>query len=153
METTLSEVKKHLRANWEKGCKCPACGNFVKLYKRKLNSGMAIVLIVLYKYGIDFIHVKDFLRENKMKNGHDWTLLKYWGLIQERSPIIGEENTKNSGFWRITKEGIDFVENRLEVKKHVLIYNKKFIGFSEQNIKINDSLGDDFDYYELMKTI
>jgi hypothetical protein len=150
---TISEAKKYLRDNFNKGCSCPVCGQFVKLYKRKLNSGMAVILIFMSKYGKDFVHVKEFLREKKMKNGHDWTLLRYWGFIQERSPLIGDENTKNSGFWRITPEGLAFVSNRVKTKKHILIYNQKFQGFSNEDITIEDALGDDFDYYELINTL
>ena len=70
--------KEFLRANYEKGCDCPTCGQFVKLYKRKLNSGMAKTLIILEQYfGFEPINVKSFLREQSLTNNHDWTLLRH----------------------------------------------------------------------------
>ena len=41
------DTKRFLRANYEKGCRCPACDQHVKLYKRALSSGMARALILI----------------------------------------------------------------------------------------------------------
>ena len=58
---TIKEAKEHLRNNFEEGIDCPCCGQFVKLYKRKLNSGMAATLIRIVKFnGSSEVHVKDF---------------------------------------------------------------------------------------------
>jgi len=144
---TIQEAKEFLKENYQKGCQCPACGQHVKLYKRKLNSGMARVLIEVYKKrDLTSIHVKDHLRKNKLKNNHDWTLLKYWGMI-ENIETNGEQ--KDSGYWRITLRGIQFV-NLGVAPKHILIYNKKFMGFSNEVTDIRESLGNHFDYNELM---
>lgn len=152
METIL-EAKRYLRENFGKGCSCPACGQTVKLYKRKLNSGMSIVLYYMYRYGNGFVHVKELLREKGLKNNHDWTLLKYWGLIQELDNIPNESGTKSSGHWRITDKGIDFIFRNLSVQKHILIYNNKFQGFSNDNTNFKESLGDDFNFNELMSEV
>lgn len=148
---TVKEAKAYLKENFIKGIDCPCCGQLVKLYKRKLNSNMAYVLIQIFHSGKDFIHVKDYLRENNIKNTHDWTLLKHWGLIQERACLPEETGKKNSGFWRITKVGVWFVLGESEVSKHILIYNNKFQGFSDETTTITHALGDSFNYYELMK--
>lgn len=147
---TIKEAKAFLKANYVKGTSCPCCGQNVKLYKRKLNSGMAFVLIHLYKND-GWLNVKDYLRQNKLRNNHDWTLLKYWRLIEEK-PLEEKGKTKSSGVWRITPEGKQFVENKGVTNKHVLIYNTMFRGFSEEYIGISEALGNDFNYQELMNS-
>ena len=65
LQKSLKEVKKDLKDAYEDGCICPCCHQHVQLYKRKLNSGMAITLLRMYKHfkvGA-YYHVKDFLKE------------------------------------------------------------------------------------------
>jgi hypothetical protein len=146
---SIKEAKEYLRENYKKGCKCPCCDQVVRLYKRKLNSGMAITLIQMHKHSNNFFHVKDMLREKGLHNGHDWSLLKYWGLIQELDVLPGSTK-KSSGQYRVTEKGVDFVYGRINLPKHILIYNKRFQGFSDEETTIKESLGDDFNYYELL---
>lgn len=146
---SIKEAKEYLRQNFKKGCECPTCGQIVRLYKRKLNSGMAFVLITMYSHSKGFFHVKDMLRENGLHNGHDWTLLKYWGLIQELDLPPGSTQ-KSSGKYRVTKAGEEFIFGARKVSKHILIYNKRFQGFSNEETTIQESLGETFNYYELL---
>jgi hypothetical protein len=147
--TTLSEAVNWVNENKMEGVICPCCGQIAKVYKRKLHTSMALTLINLYKKNEnnDWVDVKDFLRINKLKNSHDWTLLRYWGIIEEKQK--GEEKTKTSGLWRITEKGKLFVENRLEVPRHIYIFDTKLLGNSEQVTTIIDALGDKFNYNEL----
>jgi len=129
IQATLKEAKEHLRQNWDKGTGCPCCGQLVKLYKRKLNSGMAITLFRIYQYnGFNPVHVKDFLKDNKLRNNHDWTLLKHWGLLKEE--YNEDEDKKHSGVYHLTQRGVYFLTTKLTLPKHILIYNNKFQGFS-----------------------
>ena len=146
---SIKEAKEYLRDNYKKGCKCPCCDQVVKLYKRKLNSGMATTLIQIHKHSKNFFHVKDMLREKGFHNGHDWSLLKYWGLIQELDALPGSTK-KSSGQYRVTSKGEEFIYGRAKLPKHILIYNKRFQGFSDEETTIKESLGDDFNYYELL---
>lgn len=151
---TLEGAKTFLRTNWQEGCNCPACGQRVQLYKRKLNSGMAVTLIYIYvedKKINQWIPVKDHLRQMKYKNNHDWTLLRYWGLIEEKQK--GEdEDTKNSGYWKITDKGKAFAENKIAVPKHIYLYNGKRYKSQEviEEITIKEALENHFSYNELM---
>ena len=147
---TLKEAKQFLRENWQKGVDCPCCTQFVKLYNRKLNSGMAITLIRMHQHDRNkWINVKDFLREHKFHNNHDWTLLRHWGLIEERvgKPMDG---SKSLGEWRMTYKGNQFILNRIRVPKRILLYNNKFRGFDDETTNITEALGNKFDYDELM---
>lgn len=153
---TIQEAKTRMRAEMRKGVACPCCNQFVKLYKRKLNSGMAITLIRLFRhYGIskDFVNVKDFLRENKYSNSHDWTLLKHWGFIEEEKTDPSQD-AKSSGRWRITLKGEEFVLGILRAPSHILTYNSGFYGFEGDSIVdmigIEQAIGNKFSYLELM---
>jgi hypothetical protein len=46
---TLEEAKTALQAGLRKGVICACCGQFAKIYKRKLNSSMARTLITFYR--------------------------------------------------------------------------------------------------------
>lgn len=145
---TLQLAKDFIQENRHEGCICPACEQFVKLYKRILNSGMAMTLIRLYQYnGAKTIHVKKFLKEHKLQNNHDWTLLRHWGLIAPHQEFTTKEK---SGYWRITPLGIRYIYNNVALPKYILMYNNKFIDFEGPDITIKTALKQHFDYAELM---
>ena len=149
--TTIQEAKQYLKSNYEKGVSCPCCGQFVKLYKRKINSGMSLGLLYLYKIngGGDFIHVPTAFTQRKINHANlELAKLLYWELVEER--LSTEDDKKNSGYWKLTNKGIDYVLNRIKVPKHVFIYNNKVKGFSNNSTGITESLGDKFNYHELM---
>lgn len=149
---TLEDAKNRVFAQIDKGTTCPCCEQFVKLYKRKLNSGMAITLIRVYKAnGRAWTNVKDFLRENKYTNSHDWTLLRYWGIMEEEMKEPDDEMKKTNGVWRITEKGQKFIFNKIEVVSHIKIYNGKLKGFEGNLIGIREALGNKFNYAELME--
>ena len=53
--------------------------------------------------------------------------------------------------WCITERGEKFVKGQLKVNKSVYVFNNKFLGFDGELISIRQSLGNKFDYSELMK--
>ena len=150
---TIKEAKQYLRENFNKGCSCPTCGQFVRLYKRKLGSPQTKALILLYHKNNDnnndWVHVRDITRDLNVTS--DFSKNIYWNLIEEK-PLSGEDK-KTSGFWRITNKGRAFVEGKLKVKSHVLIYNAKVVGFSEDYTNVVQSLGKKFSYRELMQSV
>ena len=150
---TINEAKEYLEKNFAKGVFCPCCNQFVKLYKRKLNSGMAITLIRMYKHNpYGWINVKDYLRENSFRNNHDWTLLGHWGLIEENNKPP-DNGGKTLGEWRITPKGREFVLNHIKVPKRVMMYNNSIYGFEGGQISIIEALGSKFNYHELMRQV
>lgn len=149
--TGLSEAKNWVSENYKIGCICPCCNQLVKLYKRKLHSGMAITLCRIYKESTDWIAVEEFLRNNKYPSGHDWALLRYWNLIEDKEKNENEDEEKKcSGYWKITESGKLFVENKLRVKKYILVYNQTFYGYDGTDINVLDALSSKFNYSELM---
>lgn len=151
---TLKEAQEFLRANLEVGAPCPCCKQLVKLYKRKLNSGMARVLIHLYhidqtKSGERWIKVtSEVLARGANPATMEYSKLKYWGLLEEK----GEpgEDTKSAGYWRVTKQGRDFVEGIIYVPKYIYLYDGRLLRLSDERTSIHDALGDKFNYLELM---
>lgn len=65
MEPTLEQAKQLLRDAVKIGeaIECPCCKQMVKIYKRKLNSGMAKALLLIYKISnpldFNYIHVQN----------------------------------------------------------------------------------------------
>lgn len=145
---TIDEAKKHLRENWEKGTPCPCCGQFVKLYRRKLTSGMAVALIRLYR--LTKLDHDEYVHITKLGhlNGGEFAQLVRWSLIQEMPNDNDVKRT--SGNWRITRDGILFVKGELSVASHVYTYNGKTIKFSKTSTDIHEALGNKFNYKEIM---
>lgn len=148
--TTLQDAKEYLKKNFNEGCSCPACGQFVRLYKRKLGSPQARGLILLYSLhrstGKEWIHIRKIIEQVNVHG--DFAKMVYWGLIEEHSNE--DEDKKNSGLWRITEKGKRFVRNEIKIPSHALVFNGKLQGFSGTTTDIVDSLGKKFSYRELM---
>ena len=159
-DSRLEDVKLHLRANFDEGCACPACGQFVKRYKRKLNAGVAVFLIGLYRLhmrGASDIHINDVAAELKrsadLKPSSDYGILKHWELIAEVPKPGSDNDRKTSGVWKITKKGLLFAEGREAIPKYLFIFNQQPQGFSFEQTTIIEALGQKFNYNELMEGI
>lgn len=152
MFTYLHDAQKFVVDNLEKGVQCPCCGQLAKKYKRKLNTGMSMFLISLYHAtnqtnGVS-IHISQILEFKKQTSGLDFSVLKHWDLIETTN--IKDPSKRNSGYWRLTEKGYNFVMNQIKVPKYVHIYSSKKMGFSGQEVSISQCLGDNFNYAQLM---
>jgi hypothetical protein len=152
---SIAEAKTKLYDELRSGAICPCCHQFVKMYKRKLNSGMALTLLrIHYHHKTEWVQVKSFLRIHQYTNSHDWTLLRFWGLMEEYDQDPEDESKKSNGIWKVTPMGIDFIERRIRVKSHILTYNGRCYGMEGKEIDILDALGkkNQFHYQELMQS-
>lgn len=150
---TLEEGKQFLRDNWEKGARCPCCTQFVKIYKRRIHHTMARMLINLYLLDLKesrFYHTTEIQKELKLSGTADFAKLVYWELIEELEENQNE-NTKTSGFWKITEKGRLFVQNKISVPSHAKIFDARLLGFEGDQVSIKESFGKFFNYSELMK--
>lgn len=148
--TSIEEAKTWIKNNSDAGCICPCCNRLIKVYKRKLNSGMAQELIGLYLLSYNDIETKFYHHTNFAKvTGGELSKLAHWGLVSEKEN--NDNDKKTSGFWGITKKGILFVENKISVEKYIYLLDAELIGLSIENTTIIDSLGDKFNYNELIK--
>jgi len=143
-------VKTWLRQRVVKGETCPCCGQFTKVYKRKINSGMARSLIRMYLAGgseqLSFIHVPTAVGSRSREEGK----LRYWGLVEEE--LEKRPDGGRAGYWRVTPSGELFVKGLMTVYSHARIYDGRCLGLTGPQVSILDALGDKFDYAELMGT-
>lgn len=149
---TLAQVKKQtMEKAQDKGCECPVCGQFVKVYARTITSTMARQLIYAWHmYGDgQLFHVKHLVMG--MSGVGDFPKLEHWGMISQQWHQVGDEGKRTSGLWRITDRGAEFLKGELAVPKYVFLYNAIKRGESvDETITIRDAPGKKFNYVELM---
>jgi len=145
---TLGEIKTYLYKEYENGCMCPACNQFVKLYKRKFASTMAycLILFVIEARQNNNAPTKftKFLDQKGVgvSNRADWQKLVYFKMIIP-------DPTMN-GFYTVSQLGIDFVEGRKTAPEHVKVYNGKTYGFSIEQLTIKQALKNKFNIDDLL---
>jgi hypothetical protein len=138
---TVTEARDWLREKSAKGDRCPCCRQFVKVYRRKLNAGMAYWLVRFYRLTGGDDGWYDVLRLLPRGAG-DWSVLKHWGLI--------EKHRDHQGYWKITSDGADFARNQITEPSHVILYDDRLLRFDGGETTIREALGKKFDYAELM---
>jgi hypothetical protein len=148
---TLGEARTLLAEQAVEGVECPCCGQFAKVYRRKLNSGMARSLIWLVK---EFLETKDGVEVQKQAPRQVMANREMGKLVHFGLAVIkghdGDSKKKTSGLWRPTDKGIDFVFDRVRVPRRVYLYDNKAVGSDDEMTSIREALGDKFDYGELM---
>lgn len=131
--------------------RCDCCGGKTKIYRRKLNAGMAWALCWLAKNrALNWTHINQMPRRSI--NSREFGKLFFWGLITEKR----EENKgtkRTSGIYRVTIKGSAFAFNRIKVPSHAFIQSpgSRLVGFEETHTSIIDALGKHFNYEELMR--
>jgi len=130
---------------------CPCCGRFAKVYKRRVHKTVALALLRLHKLGgaSDYIHVKDFMGD--VTGTGDIAKAAYWDLIV---PMQNNDETKRtSGFWLLTGKGVSFVKGELGIREYAIVYDGRVIDFKGKTVYINDCIGAEFNYAELMERL
>jgi hypothetical protein len=150
---TLSDARRDLLANLDDGVECECCGQYSKRYRRKLNSGMARVLVWLVrecsKLNGGWVNVAESA-PTFVRRSNEVSRLVWWGLVEER-PNDEDPTRRSSGIWRPTRRGIAFANGNASVQERVVLYNNRCEGFEGDLITIRDALGSKFDYDELMR--
>ena len=150
---TLEEAKQYLRENWESGVSCPGCGQHVKLYKRAFPIASAVTLIAISKAPVDedgYVHlgpILDTLSGTAAQGGYA-VLSHHWGLIEQKEGLR-EDGSKRVGYWRITKDGHDFLKGGM-ISKYALLFNGRCYGITGKGITLREALQNKFNYDELM---
>jgi len=153
---TLVEAKDWLRDRVDKGATCPCCNRKAKVYRRKINSGMAWVLIRIYRQtllgrvvGAGWVHIHDIFEGYGQKH-RDWSTLRHWGLI-EGYKRGRDPKRLGAGYWRVTKEGKLFAGGLSRVPLYLRVYDNRVLGPSRETVSVQEALGSAFDYDELMR--
>ena len=160
---SLEDAKKWLRVRFGKGATCPCCAQHVKLYKRSLNKSSAYVLLLMECYFRgdsveEWLHVPSYIAEMAADNPRraaavrgDWAKMKFWGLIEEK-PEVRSDGSPRAGYWKLTSLGRQFCRRQATVPSHVFIYNAEVLQRAvDTQITIDDALGTEFNYDEIMR--
>lgn len=148
---TLAQAKTAHTAGLKDGIECALCGRFDKIYKRKLNSGMARVLILLYKQDktkpLGWVHV---LQDLPDVTGGDYGKMVEWGLLAKREGAKDDDNPDN-GYYRITAKGQMFCQGKVKVPKYLYFYHDRLWPVQDdEETTIQEALGAKFNWNELM---
>jgi hypothetical protein len=139
------------QANLDKGAHCPWCGQFAKIYRRKLNRGMALALRCMYEMykgaSGHIMHPNGWVQRSW---GGDPAKLVFWDLI-EAAAAPQKRQRRYKGPFRVTKRGCDFVEGRITVPSHVRVYNDELIEFDGDPTTWEDAYGSPFRLEDLVK--
>lgn len=161
--TTLEQAQDWLRKQLDGGAQCPCCKQHAKIYRRKLNSGMAASLIAFAKVTQQsqpkdgWLKVPDdFVQTSKLvtvlKN-REYNKLKHWGLLEGQGPDQSlHAETHFTGMWRLTELGFKFVRGEAEVPESVYLYDNRRMRVSDEMTTIKIALGSKFNYTELMES-
>lgn len=144
---TLDEARAWLRKHADEGAKCPCCTQLAKVYRRRVTSGMAQALIIMWQLrGTDWFYLPDIAHKWQ---GRDEANLRHFGLIEEAGDRRPDGGRK--GWWRVTREGEAFVKGEITIPKYARIYDGRHLGFDgAETISIRDALGARFNYDDLM---
>jgi len=153
-------VKAHFRTMLQgKGCTCPTCNRFAKVYDRKFNSSMARALIWFYRYwqqyGDTWIHVPT-TAPKWLVASREFGKLQRYDLIARREGFtdaaVKKRKKKDPGIYRITERGRKFVLGAWQAKQRCISYYKEKPRFVGDLITIEEALGKHYHYGELMAT-
>jgi hypothetical protein len=149
---SLEEARRFHTANIRDGIECALCGRFDKIYKRKLNSGMARVLILLYKADkkepLKWVHV---LQDLPDVTGGDYGKMVEWGLLKKREGAKEEDDNPDNGYYRITAKGQVFCQGQIKVPKYLYFYHDRLWPVEDDELTtIQEALGTKFNWNELM---
>ncbi len=155
---TVGEAREWLAERARDGVSCPACDQFVKIYKRSISSAVAAAFVDFYRITRDnpkeWVHVPSFLvgRHGTGAMGGDFAKLRFWGLIEaDESEQVKDADKKSSGFWRITELGERFALGEVAVPKYVHLYDGRQTAIDcTEMMTITDALTNKFSYSELM---
>lgn len=87
--------------------------------KRSLSKGLVVFLKELNDYGS--AHYQTIKDNIKIKYNHvvnDYSSLRYWNLIMK---------SKETGWWKITEDGKQFLVNNLQLNEKIDVQNNKVI--------------------------
>jgi len=146
MRAALAKLRGHVSAQVDEGTTCPCCNQYVKRYKRALNSTMARWLIWLVRTSKDTPGGWVDIKRCPVRGG-DYAKLMHWGMVTQAQ---ADDGANRSGMWRPTEQGIQFAYSALRVPSHVFLLTGEVDGWATTTTDIREALGKRFDYLELM---
>lgn len=149
--TRLGRARVWLHKMLPNGTTCPLCGQNAKVYRRNLNSGMAVALLTMVaaeQSPGQWLHKPTVLR-GVASAARDESLLRFWGLLEEQKELRPDGG--RAGYWRVTGDGWRWAHGKIEVPKYVDVYNGRPRGAPYgPSVSIDDALGEGFDRAALL---
>jgi hypothetical protein len=153
---TIEDAKKFIGRNKFDGCKCPCCGRIVKAYKKKLHRGIGGALSILYYATGEawkFVHVDDLTKLSKSyTTPTNLAAAKYWGLTTPKSinlsNNISDEEGRDSGYWCLTDLGVNFVQNKVTIRKHKYVLLDSVVKSGGDEVLFTDIMFENFSLAE-----
>jgi len=129
----------------ENGQPCPHCSRNIDIYQRNLTRNHAQCLVNMYKKGQNiWQHYKDFCPDGFA----DYGKLKYWGLIESKENTDHPEML-DSGMWKLTYSGIEFLFGRYNIPKYLFTYNDNVVEVKDgQRVSFSKLYGERLDFRE-----
>lgn len=145
-DMSLRKARELLMEDRWEGTDCPCCDQFAKVYERGIHATTASEMIRFWRIaGQNWSKPIDVIG----KNSPDLLKCRFWKLL-EREEGFRSDGSNRVGIWRITDKGVAFIKGEISVPEKALIYNNKLLGFTENQVTIQDCLKDKFNYSELM---
>lgn len=105
------------------------------------------MIALWHEAGSGYAKITEVLHGADIRGG-DYAKGKYWDFIRP-APVIPGQN--NSGFWKLTDAGVEFVHGRLKASARAVVWRDRLLEFEGPMVDIRDVLGTEFDYEELMR--
>lgn len=127
---------------------CECCGQLIAPYKRRIHTGMALVLIRLWHLQRrsppfdEFWHVTAF---DKGASRGDFAKLRFWGLIR-----VKDSTARRCSYYRLTYEGVKYATGTLAVPKICRVLSNEVIDYVGPAVTIHHALDHQFSYDELI---
>ena len=141
-ESFLNTLRAGAKVNF------PTCGRYAQVYRRHVNKTMAIQLHKAMKTTAagEYIHTRDLVIGT---SSGDFPKLKHWKLIGAKPSDEEDSGKKDSGWWRVTPLGREFVRGNAAIPKWLHIYDDRVIKYEGETTLFKGCLGKGFDYSEL----
>lgn len=140
---------------------CPVCTSRIKTYTRNLPRADLGALVSLYylttqqekgtgQVCSEFFHIAELQGKS---GGGDFAKFRFWGLIESK-PNADDPSKKDSGLWRITPKGREFVENTRRLPKKVFVRLGEYQGVATTDEVNLEEANEEcyFDFQELMNS-
>ena len=152
----FEDLDREIQVGCERGITCSHCGQYAKMYRRKLGVGIAKFLILLHRISAAGEHGRFYTTRNLYprdnKAASDGVMARFWGLIE----VANSTNSAGApaGAYRLTDLGRQFVNGVYYAPRYVRVYNNEALGAPEGPvIGVIESLGTKFNYLDLMRGI
>lgn len=146
---TLQEARRLVADKKDDGIECPCCRQFAKRYRRRLNKGMVLALAWIYQMGSperEWVFLPDAPRHVMRNREHG--RLAAWGFIEAKPNA--DPTKKDSGYWRITENGSQFIEGRRLALSHCYFFGGEAPELDHAEYLHVSDVVRGFDYRELM---